>query len=290
VNVTARRQFGATIVACLVGAGLVLLALRQHWAHADYTAPRPLPSGQVSVSGASLLPAASALALAAVACLAAIIATRGVARRAAGVLMTLFGVWVIVVVSAPVHAASVVAAAAGAGSTSPEFSGGNSAISGGGTSGSGGTPLIGSVTRVVLDSLPWRTAAVIGAALVIAAGLLAAWRGQRWAVMSARFGRTGTRPAAPAPGVPAPLTPDSTTPDPTGPGSARLDSTGADSAGPDSTGPDSTGLDSTGPETAATPRDATHADRDDAVFWEALDRGVDLTESAAEPSGRGSES
>ena len=62
---TARRQFGAAIVACAAGAGLVLLALRQGWARVDYTAPKPLPSGSIPVSGQALLPAVSALALAA---------------------------------------------------------------------------------------------------------------------------------------------------------------------------------------------------------------------------------
>ncbi len=50
----------------------------------DYAAPKPLPSGSIPVTGQDLLPAASALALAALACLAAIIATRGLARRVAG--------------------------------------------------------------------------------------------------------------------------------------------------------------------------------------------------------------
>src|SRR5207248_11696185 len=50
-EVTARRQFGAATAACVAGAALVLLALRQGWARVDYTAPRPLPSGSIPVPG-----------------------------------------------------------------------------------------------------------------------------------------------------------------------------------------------------------------------------------------------
>ena len=201
---TARRQFGAAIVACVAGAGLVLLALRQGWARVDYTAPRPLPSGSIPVSGQDLLPAATALALAALACMAAVIATRGVARRVARVVMAGLGAWIAVLVSEPVHEATVLAAASGqaaAGGYAGSLPGGNSAISGGVPSG-GGLPAIGQASRVVLASGPWRAAALIGAVAVIAAGLAAAWRGPRWAVMSARFDQPV--PARPQGGPPAP--------------------------------------------------------------------------------------
>jgi uncharacterized membrane protein (TIGR02234 family) len=224
--VTARREFGGAIVACTVGAGLVWLALRAGWARVDYHAPAPLPAGSVRVTGQDLLAAPAALAIAALACLAAIIATRGVARRAAGVLMAGLGVWIAVTVSEPVRAASVIAAAAGSGTPggyAGSVAGGSSAIAGNSSTG-GGLPVLGSATKVVLDSGPWRVAAVIGAVLVIAAGLVAAWHGTRWPVMSARFDR-------PAPQEePQPVS------------------------------------------------EEARQDGDAAELWEALDRGVDLTE------------
>ena len=110
---TSRRQYGAAIVACVAGAGLALLALRQGWARVDYAAPRPLPSGSIPVSGQDLLLAAGALALAALACLAAIIATRGLARRVAGLALAGLGAWIAVEVTQPLHAATVIAAASG---------------------------------------------------------------------------------------------------------------------------------------------------------------------------------
>jgi Tryptophan-associated transmembrane protein (Trp_oprn_chp) len=218
--VTARRQFGAAIVACVAGAGLVLLALRQGWARVDYTAPKPLPSGSIPVSGQDLLPAAGALALAALACMAAVIATRGAARQVIGVVMAGLGAWIAVLVSEPVPEATVLATASGqaAGSGfagSP--SGGNSAISGGVPSG-GALPAIGQASRVVLASGPWRAAALIGALAVIAAGLAAAWRGPRWAVMSARFDQAAGRGPRPAGG-------------PSAPASAAVPATGAGAAG-----------------------------------------------------------
>src|SRR5208283_3311874 len=94
------------------GAGLALLAVRQGWARAVYAAPRPLPSQSVTVTGQDLAPAVGALALAGLACLAAVIATRGVARRAAGVVLALCGAGTAVAASGSLSAARVIAVAA----------------------------------------------------------------------------------------------------------------------------------------------------------------------------------
>jgi uncharacterized membrane protein (TIGR02234 family) len=262
--VIARREFTAAIVACVLGAGLALLSLRQDWARVFYRAPSPLPSGSVPVTGWNILPAASALALAAVACLAAVIATRGVARRVAGALMAVLGGWAAVIVSSPVHAATVVSAASGANSSAGlggVLPGGNSAISGNPSTG-GSLPILGTATRVALASGPWRAAAVIGAVLLICAGLLAAWRGPRWPVMSGRFDRpgqeTGPRAAAPDTGQPA------------GPATAR-----AETAGVAAAEGAAAGHPADQPDRAA----AQHPDGEAAALWEALDRGMDLTDS-----------
>ena len=243
---TARREYGGAIVACIVGAGLVWLALRQGWARVDYRPPAPLPSGSVRVTGQDLMSAVAALAIAALACLAAIIATRGLARRAAGLLMAGLGVWIAVTVSEQVRAGSVLSAAAGSGTPggyAGSVAGGNSAISGSSTSGSSGLQVIGSATKVVLDSGPWRVAAVIGAVLVIAAGLFAAWRGPRWPVMSARFDRPGqSRDPARATGAAQ--------------ATEAADGTGTESRNGDA-----------------------------ATLWEALDRGIDLTEAGGADDG-----
>src|SRR6516165_8359714 len=106
-----RREFTLVLLAGAVGAGLVVLAARQAWAHAVFTPPRPLPAQDIAVTDQHLVPRASALALAALACLAAVIATRAAARRAAGVLLAALGAGAAVAAGAGVSASSVLATA-----------------------------------------------------------------------------------------------------------------------------------------------------------------------------------
>jgi uncharacterized membrane protein (TIGR02234 family) len=187
-----RREFGLVLLLGAVGAGLVVFAVRQTWAQAIFTPPRPLPTQEISVTGQQLVPLASALALAGLACLAAVIATRSVARRAAGVLLAALGVAVAVAAGAGVQASGVLAtaqadAAAGAlgGSTT------------GGTSPGGASHAIviaGSPGHAIMTGAGWQAAAIVGAVAIVLAGLATVWRGPRWPVMSARFDRPGQKP------------------------------------------------------------------------------------------------
>src|SRR5271163_1640150 len=102
-----RREFALVLVVGAAGAGLVVLALRQEWAQAIFTAPRPLPAQAFSVTGQALVPLASALALAALACLAAVIATRATARRAFGALLAVLGAGAAVAATTAVRASAV---------------------------------------------------------------------------------------------------------------------------------------------------------------------------------------
>jgi uncharacterized membrane protein (TIGR02234 family) len=183
----ASRQFTLILLLCAAGAGLVVLAVRQAWAHAVFTAPRPFPAQDISVSGQQLVPLASALALAALACLAAVIATRSAVRRAAGVLLAILGAGAAAAVAAPVTASAVLAAArAQAGSGTP----GGSTTSGTSPGGSARVLIIaGSAGHALMTGAPWRAAAVCGAVAIVLAGLATVWRGPRWPVMSARFDR-----------------------------------------------------------------------------------------------------
>ena len=79
-----KREYGIVLLAGAIGAVLVLLAVRQRWAQAVFVQPKPLPAQDVGVSGNDLVPLAGALALAGLACLAAVIATGSWARRVAG--------------------------------------------------------------------------------------------------------------------------------------------------------------------------------------------------------------
>jgi uncharacterized membrane protein (TIGR02234 family) len=187
-----RREFGLVLLVGAVGAGLVVFAVRQTWAQAIFTPPRPLPAQEISVTGQQLVPLASALALAGLACLAAVIATRSAARRAAGALLAVLGAGAAVAAGAGVQASGVLAtaqadAAAGAlgGSTT------------GGTSPGGASHAIviaGSPGHAIMTGAGWQAAAIAGAVAIVLAGLATVWRGPRWPAMSARFDRPGQKP------------------------------------------------------------------------------------------------
>src|SRR3954454_9250434 len=89
---SSKREYGLALLAGAVGGGLILVSVRQRWAQAVFTPPKPLSAQTISVTGADLVPLAGALGIAALAGLAAVIATRGVMRRASGVLLAAFGI------------------------------------------------------------------------------------------------------------------------------------------------------------------------------------------------------
>ncbi len=181
------------LVLGVVGAGLVLLALRQVWAHAVYSPPHPLPAQDFAVSGQTLVPVAGGLAIAALACLAAVMAARGVLRRATGVLLALIGAGAAVAAAAAVTSGAVLSAATSAVPAVNQFSG---STTGGSTNGAYSSTLVfvgSGLGHAVISGLAWQVAAVLGALAIVLAGLATAWRGARWPVMSARFERPGQR-------------------------------------------------------------------------------------------------
>jgi uncharacterized membrane protein (TIGR02234 family) len=213
------RPFVLTLLLGAVGAGLALLAVRQGWARAVYEAPRPLPSQSITVTGQDLVPAAGALALAGLACLAAVIATRGVLRRAVGGLLALCGAGAAAAAGGSLSAARVIAVAAAKVTSSAAVASGGTGSTTGGTSSAGGAVVTGgSAAHVVLLGVPWRVALFAGAAAIVVAGLLTAWQGVRWPVMSGRYERSAQadRPARPARHPAAPVPPTGTALDPAG--------------------------------------------------------------------------
>jgi uncharacterized membrane protein (TIGR02234 family) len=184
-----RREFGLVLLLGAAGAGLVVLAVRQAWAQAIFTPPRPLPAQDIAVTGQQLVPLAEALALAALACLAAVIATKSAVRRAAGAVLAILGAGTAIAAGGGVQASGVLAtaradAAAGAlgGSTTGGTSPGGAAHS---------IVIAGSVGQAVMTGAPWRAAAVCGALAIVFAGVATVWRGPLWPVMSTRFDRPG---------------------------------------------------------------------------------------------------
>jgi uncharacterized membrane protein (TIGR02234 family) len=163
------RGLMLALVAGAAGAGVVLLAAQQRWARVSFAPPRPLPVSTVSVTGQDLVPAADALALAALACLVAILATRGLARRGAGVVLAILGAVAGIAAAASVRAQHVAAAAAG-----HSFGLGSAT---------------GTAARIALAAFPWWAVAAAGGAIIVAAGLATAWRGTRWPGMSGKYER-----------------------------------------------------------------------------------------------------
>lgn len=188
-----RREYALVLLLGLAGAALVLLSIRQAWAQVVTVAPQPLSAVTVSVRGQDLVPLAGALGLAALAGLAAVLATRGLVRRLVGVLLVGFGVGAAVAVSMHLGRAAVLAAAAGtAAASSPAGS-----VTGGSAPGAGfavpgvvGGSMAGHVT---MAGLPWRWAVLLGALAVVAAGVLVTWRGATWPVMSSRYDQPAAR-------------------------------------------------------------------------------------------------
>lgn len=198
-----KRQYGYALLTGAVGAGLVLLALRAQWAQAVFTPQKPLTAEVVTVSGNDLVPLAGGLALAALAGLIAVIATRGVVRRAVGVLLALFGAGAGAAVLTTVTAATVLSVAAGqvASPESAALSGtAAGSVTSGGSSGSGAVVVSGA-GHAIMTGAPWHVAVIIGALLIFAAGLVTALHGQDWPVMSARYDAPGAREAAAAGGA-----------------------------------------------------------------------------------------
>lgn len=195
---TARREYGTALVVAAVGAGLILLAVRPAWARVTFVPPRPLPSQTIDVTGQDLLPLAEALALAALACLAAVIATKGTLRRVAGGLLAVLGAWAGIAAMASVSAASAISVAAGqVGSPSASAASGAAGSTTSGTSSSGSAVVVsGTTSHVVMSGTEWRVVVLIGALAIVAAGIAVAVRGPRWSVMSAKYDAAGgTRPA-----------------------------------------------------------------------------------------------
>jgi uncharacterized membrane protein (TIGR02234 family) len=206
VRLSPRREMALVLLLGVAGAGLVFLAVRQDWAHVRTAAPRPLPGSDSPVTGQDLVPAAAALAVAALASLAAVVATGGIARRLVGLALAGFGAGIAAAVSLRVTAADAIAAVSGAASPAAAGSGTAGSITAGGAQGGGAPPIAGFSAHVVMTALPWHLLALSGAAAMAAAGLLVTWRAAGWPVMSRRFDapeRVRPRPASPAAPVPA---------------------------------------------------------------------------------------
>lgn len=168
---SARREYLAGVVLCALGAGLVLAAGGQTWAQVTVHLPAPLPSGHATLTGKDLAPAADGLGLAGLAALAGLVATRGLARTAIGVLLAVMGAAAAAVSVTGVRVAHVLASAEEHVSLLRGAAGAN------------------------VFETPWWTVSLAGGSLLVAAGVLTAVRGRRWPAMSRRYDPPGARTA-----------------------------------------------------------------------------------------------
>src|SRR5690242_8454867 len=171
-----RREFVLVLLAGAVGAGLVVLATRQAWAHAIFTPPKPLPAQDIAVTGQQLVPLASALAVAALACLAAVIATKSALRRAVGVLLAVLGAATAAAVLVSLRASAVLAAARASALSGPL---GGSTTSGSPSGGAVHEIVIAGPGRAIIAGAPWRAAAIAGAVAIEIGRASCRERGQR---------------------------------------------------------------------------------------------------------------
>ncbi|HEY1639065.1 MAG TPA: Trp biosynthesis-associated membrane protein [Streptosporangiaceae bacterium] len=261
-----RQELTAVVLLGAAGAGLVFLATRQGWAQVRTDVPAPLPDSVVRVTGQSLVPFAGALAFAALATLAAVLATRRLARRVAGGLLAALGAGIAAAVAGGVSAPAALAAATS--STSPATGAGSGAgsVTEGSTAGGSAVPQVaGFHPHAVLTAGGWQALAITGALAIMAAGVLIAWRATRLPVMSGRYDAPAAdrqRPGQPAMARPARAgQPES--------GASCQAAAGGDRGQPAAAG--------RGAAAAARPRPG-----DSASMWESLSRGEDPT-SASQP-------
>lgn len=162
-----RAEFAAALLLDLLGAGLALLVATRTWQSARLVRPRPLADTTVHLSGRALDGGPTALAVVALAGVVAVLATRGWARRAVGVVLVVTGV-VLVWRSARWFAAVSVARAVQAANHLQ------------------GISSIDAHSRVTVQS-SWPALSVLAGGFVIVAGAVVAWRGGTWRGLAGRY-------------------------------------------------------------------------------------------------------
>jgi uncharacterized membrane protein (TIGR02234 family) len=158
-----RRSYALTLAACLAGAALSAYAVTRTWS-LQLTPRTGMSDLRTARTGADAEPWVIGLALVALAGTGALLATRGVLRRALGVLLALAGVGV--AVGAIVGRSRVDPGSAGAGAT------------------------------------VWPVLCVAGGVIIVLGGVTAARLGGSWPTMSARYDRRPVAPAQSRPAEP----------------------------------------------------------------------------------------
>jgi uncharacterized membrane protein (TIGR02234 family) len=176
-----RRELTVAVLLCALAGGLALSSSSQPWADVTITREAPLPPTSEVLTGSQAAPLVAACGLLLLAAAVAVIAVRGVARVAVGLL---------------------VAVAAGA----LGWSGLRGATGALHLDASDVTSAVG-LGRAQVTSDPvvgWAALALVAGVLGVLAGLLVVLRGRRWPGMGRRYERTATAgPRTPSPARPA---------------------------------------------------------------------------------------
>ena len=165
-------QYAASVIVLAVGAATVLLVASREW---QTIGPRA-----IGVTGRTLDSAPTALAVVALAGVVAVIATKGKIRQLVGVLVAVAGAVAIWRSAAALPAVSA--------SRAEEIVRAKQRVN-----------VIGGSAPEVATHPVWGVLSVIGAVLVVLAGVFIAVRGARWQGMSGRYRAPGTGAASPPP-------------------------------------------------------------------------------------------
>ncbi|MDS1269351.1 Trp biosynthesis-associated membrane protein [Lipingzhangella sp. LS1_29] len=176
-RVSPGREYAVVLSVLAMAAGGLLLALSQSWAVPSGDAG-PVPAGP-ELAGGEVSPLAAATAWAALASLAAVLATRGWARRTVGV---------VVAALAGAAAADIVRAVR----VGPQQ------WSVGADTGAGGAAEAGSPTTANAETVgsltldwTWPVVGIVAAVVLLTVGVVVLTRGAAWPVMGARYDRGG---------------------------------------------------------------------------------------------------
>lgn len=183
-----RRELTAAIAGSVLAGGLALSSSSQPWAHVTVLREAPLPPVSAVLDGSDAAPLVSACGLLLLAAAVAVIAVRGLARAALGLLVAVAG---------GVLGWSGIAGLTGSLGVDPGDVAGTSTLG-----------------ETGLDTDPvhaWPLLALVAGVLAVLTGALVVLRGRRWPGMGRRYERgpgapTGTAtgaPDAPAPARPA---------------------------------------------------------------------------------------
>lgn len=169
----ARAEFALALLLDLCGAAVALVVATRTWQTALTPRPRPLADDVLHVTGRTVDAAPTALALVALAGVVAVLATRGVARRALGLVLALTG--------AVLAWRSLAAVRALGAERARELV----------TTKHSGVGIDAGTVPHVTVSTGWAVASAVCGVLVLLAGALIAVRGQTWAGMSAKYDARG---------------------------------------------------------------------------------------------------